>query len=378
MTIRLLPYPGRPATETYTWMRPLALSLLMLLADMLGGAWHPAQADMANKAFHVTGKALPDKKLTKARVGIMGHDDRRPLPPSLAPLQDRVGLLLYKRYDPQRKRWIVAGCTASCVAPHLLLTAAHCVMQVRDGKREGPVDLAHMIFILRPWDRHFRLRLLPRGKTAAERRALIRTGPGWRKGRVSHSLQDWAIIPLNETTPCPATLPVRPVRPDDPRILRKGRPLLAVGFQGEKLSQKDRRLYGAPCHATRQARFARRFKVLERRLGKRLLLHFCDLAKGASGGPLLVRIHGRPVIIGIISSTNLPKRQGRGNRGRRHKFSGLGAKINVATPATTFFQPLKEMIATYENGNARRLPPPPLEKRLLRDVEELIMRYGRF
>ncbi len=318
-----------------------------LLAGVLASFQCRALADAADKFFKSPPKA-EEKSLAKTRIGILGRDDRRLLPRALAPLQDRVGLLITRRYDKVRKRWHMSTCTASCVSRHVLLTAAHCIMPTRNSKSRGPVDFSRMVFLLRPWAGRHSIKLLPRGDTAKERKALIRTGPGWRKGMVSHSLEDWALIPLSDMTPCPATLRVHPVRADDPRIRKKRHALLVVGFQGDKLRHKDRRLYGSVCRATRAARYASRVRRLEQNLGHKLILHFCDLTKGSSGGPVFAKIRGRPVIIGVVSSTIRVHEGKRGGLFGKGGMSRQTERINVATPATVFYRPLKDMIRKYD------------------------------
>ncbi len=291
--------------------------------------------------------AFGDKAREMVRRAAVGKDERRLLPPELLRrFENSIGLLVSHRYNPRQHKWGSSSCTASCVAPHLLLTAAHCVMGIRGGRSmptEGRVDLGSTVFILRPWDRYRSIRLQLAGLGDAERRRLMRAGPGNVKFFDGNFANDWALLPLSPKTPCPEPLNVKPLPVNSPRITGRGRPLLNVAFQGDKLRKKDKRLYHSTCRATRDRKFVRSIRPLERRAGRRILLHYCDASKGASGSPIMLRRgKDRFSIVAIHTGVWGGRRQWRSRRtGRVVKRQWVG--IETGAPAENFYRALQEM-----------------------------------
>src|SRR5450631_4121824 len=86
-------------------------------------------------AFALTANAFPaaaaglvipghTPKTLLHRVAVFGPDDRKPLPQSYFRLGSKVGVL----HDPRTR----SVCTAFCVAPDVVATAAHCLYRTGD------------------------------------------------------------------------------------------------------------------------------------------------------------------------------------------------------------------------------------------------------
>ena len=357
----------------YRSVRSISLMLMLMLVLALGMAlafFRPAvakeHAPVPPPDADARYMALADKAREMVRRAAIGRDERKPLPPALLRrFENSVGLLVSRRYNPRKRKWGSASCTASCVAPHIILTAAHCVMGIRGGRSlpaEGRVDLGSTVFILRPWDRARSIRLQLAGLGDAERRRLLRAGPGNVKFFDGNFANDWALLPLSPRTPCPAPLNVKPVPVDSPRITGRGRPLLNVAFQGDKLRRKDRRLYHSTCRATRDRKFLRSIRRLERRAGRRILLHHCDASKGASGSPIMLRQgKDRFAIIAIHTGVWGGRRQWRSRRtGKVVKRQWVG--VETGAPAVNFHRALQELKRDLPGilASARRIDRIPL------------------
>ncbi|WP_406721317.1 trypsin-like serine protease [Thioclava litoralis] len=162
-------------------------------------------------------------------------------------------------------------CTASLVAPDLVLTAAHCLFDPRSG---GKVDITTARFRMG----------LREDRALVERQ--IRAGfphPQYRYqgpqafDRVTY---DMALLQLDR--------PVRisPVMPFDlGEAPRKGDPLRVVSYaEGrEALPSLQARCY-----------------VIQKNEGR--MITDCDVDHGASGAPVFVMKHGRPQIVGVVSA----------------------------------------------------------------------------
>ncbi len=285
-----------------------------------------------------------------ARADVIGRDDRKPLPPKLEQvLGNAIGLLVYRVRDgkgrlvPKK----VASCTATCVGRRTILTSAHCVMKVRGHSGFVP-DLGTMRFILWPGDRKrvmvFDLAGFP--SDAARRRFMV-AGPGNKKAFNGERSMDWALLPLEAGRACPARLRMAPVKARDKR-LRKGHPLMLVGFHGDLLKRGIRKLRYSVCQALAD-KYARRIARRERRrTGQSVLVHDCDATKGASGSPMLVRSKGKPLIAAVFSGSNKFGRVYRNRRTGKVVKRKILRRMNVAAPAENIIPALKRMKARRE------------------------------
>ncbi len=279
-----------------------------------------------------------------ARAEIIGRDDRKPLPPKLERLLgNAVGLLVYRVRDENGRP--VPGrysyCTATCVGRHAILTAAHCVMRIRRYRKYTP-DLGTMRFMLWPGDperrRVFDLAGFP---DDAERRRFMRAGPGPVTAFNGERPLDWALLPLEAGRACPARLRMAPVPMHDER-LRKGAPLMLVGFHGDLIRRGIRELRYTLCHALVDAHARKIMRKEKRRTGQSVLVHDCDATGGASGSPMLVRKRGQIHIAAVLSGHS---KFGRTRRNRKGQVTQrkIVRVVNVAAPAENIIPALKRM-----------------------------------
>ncbi len=200
------------------------------------------------------------------KIGIEGEDNR-------------------VRTDPKEWPWTAIGrlnrevgghCTATLIAPTLVLTAAHCLYNKDDGRWTIPMEV------------HF-VAGYDRGSFAAHARgkSFIRD-PDYNPKKatsLSEMSRDWAIVELDKP------LKVKPVplsaRSPDALFTRKPPiPVDALGYNGD-WSEILMRHKGCDLDG-----------VLAERS---LLIHRCDTTFGASGGPLLYWNGDAPEIVGVLS-----------------------------------------------------------------------------
>lgn len=282
-----------------------------------------------------------------AQAEIIGRDDRKGLPyDKEAQLEGAIGILTYRMRDGKGRLLKKAGfCTATCVGPNLVLTAAHCLMRVR-GIMPGTPDLGTMRFVLWPGDKTRQKVLDLAGfPVDGERRKLILAGPGNVKAFNGANAIDWALVPLAKTGRCPAYLRMRPMDVSH-RRLRHGRPLMLLGYHGDLVKRGIMHLRYSLCHV-RADKFARKIMRRElRRAGKPVLLHDCDATKGASGSPMLARSRdGKIRIVAVVSGEKKLVRSWRNRKTGKIEKRRLLRAVNAAAPVENIIPYLKRLKA---------------------------------
>lgn len=207
------------------------------------------------------------------RVAVFGEDDRQLLPQHLSDLQDSVGLLFN-----QRARRV---CTAFCVAPDVIATAAHCLHR---SPAEAALQLADFRFSTRFEARKGAVRLAGSASSRVEQYVLAGTSALHVKPPIE-ATKDWAVVRL-ERAACKRPLPVRAVPTD--QILQDAEQGLVFQVAYHRDFEPWRLAWSQPCRVRRSfagvdwAVIAGDFVD-----PANLLLHTCDTGGASSGSPLL-------------------------------------------------------------------------------------------
>lgn len=231
--------------------------LALLLAPAPGGRGEPVQLD-----------------------GIIGEDGRVRIR-RMAPPWTAIGRL---------NRRFGGFCTGALVAADLVLTAAHCLYNVRAGRWPAPPTF------------HF-VAGYSRGRHAADAPgiAVRSAGIALLDGNLpDHIGSDWVYLRLARPLAGSGGIAPFPLY-RGPLAPMVGRPLMLAGYHQD---------------AAHILSVERGCSIVEVFGGGRTFMHSCDSTRGASGAPLLLEVEGRLEIVGITVAVG--RREGR--------FFGIGVR----------------------------------------------------
>jgi protease YdgD len=249
----------------------LALSPLAAAAAQLPGRPQPA---------HTRALLQP--------VAVFGADERAPVPQSLRSVAGKIGVL----YDRRSQ----SVCTAFCVAPDAVATAAHCLYRTAG---ETPMRLTDLS--MRLHGTQVTTGIAGADKGAPE--ANVISGSTHLSVRPPiDATRDWALVRLAEPL-CKAgafKISARSVK-DVMQLAATGR-VYNVAYHRDL--PKWQPMLGRPCRVKRNFADAP-WSTIRRDFSNpgQLLLHTCDTGGASSGSPLLVDGADGPEVVGINVGT---------------------------------------------------------------------------
>lgn len=269
------------------WRRRAICGLLALLLGLLS-------AEIAAAAGLPRGDGAAATSLVQP-VAVFGRDDRTTLPQRLAGVASRIGVLFN---NPAR-----TVCSAFCVAPGVIATAAHCVsVSSPQGARLRAADF----FFARAYDRerdYARIEGFAFGSAAQH----IYTGDFRLHVRPPiDAARDWALVRL-ERPVCDGGLPVRPASSDNILAMAAAGRLFSVSYHRDLPSWRP--TYAGPCHAARDFDASKWEAIApDFESPDEIILHTCDTGGASSGSPILAETPEGPVVVAINVGTYVQSR----------------------------------------------------------------------
>ena len=287
-------------------------------------------------------------------VAVFGPDDRIALPAALRPLRDRLGVLFNIR---QR-----TVCSAFCVAPDMIGTAAHCLYKT---KGEKPARLADFWFA-RNYDTmrdYARIAGFDTGGGAqnviAGSFALSTTPP-------IDATKDWAFIRL-ATAVCSKGVFEIEARPVE-TIIQDAKAGKIYQLSYHKDFKQWQPAYSRPCAVDRSFPKAPWQTIsADFDAPEHLVLHTCDTGGASSGSPLLLDTPKGPKVVAINVGTYVQSRAVLHEAPATEK-GPVDAVANTAVSAFAFERQLR----TFRS--ARIL----ITARQVRDLQDLLRKANLF
>lgn len=257
-------------------------------------------------------------KFPVQNVNVLGKDTRTGIPFKYRSLRGGMGLL----HKPNSK----FSCSAFCVAPDVIATAAHCVLSGKKGKKRPEVSKIYF-YPYKPRRGRFGRRSIAIGQNDLVPRNMFSDAPFYRKFRTSikNFKYDWALLKLRSRTCDGHSLVVKSAYRSTLHKASKTGRIFQIAFHGDK--GKMRLLYySGVCRLRIRSGYSRAPKVLK---------HDCDTANGSSGSPIFMQTSAGPVVIGINTGSITTRKVLRRN-GRIVKRFKKKSVINTAVNARVF------------------------------------------
>lgn len=236
------------------------------------------------------GLSRPGTGAIAERVAVFGADDRVLMPSAMRPLQERVGLLFNARTR--------AVCTAFCVAPDVIVSAAHCL---HGAAGEAPPRMSDFMFAPNFEQRRPHTRIAGAASGRAEQFVLAGAASLSVRPPIDAS-RDWALVRLEHNACSRGVFAVRAVPTEQ---------ILADAAQGNVFQvayhrdfQPWRLAYSKPC-AVRRSFEGSDWNAIAQDFADpgNILLHHCDTGGASSGSPLLRNGPEGPEVVGINIGT---------------------------------------------------------------------------
>lgn len=229
-------------------------------------------------------------------VAVFGNDDRIALPERLATTASRIGVLFN---NPAR-----SVCSAFCVGPAMIATAAHCVAVTSpQGSRMRPADF----LFARAYDRERDYARIEGYSTNSAAQHIL-TGEFRLNVRPPiDAARDWALVRLDRPICRNGGLPVQPATSVDILSMAQAGRLFNIAYHRDLPTWTP--TYSGPCHAGRDfgasewSTIAPDFESPDQ-----IILHTCDTGGASSGSPILAEGPQGPVVVAINVGTYVQSR----------------------------------------------------------------------
>ncbi len=257
----------------------LAVAILYVISST-----YVAHAGAPGGVGRPAGDALP---LTP--VAVFGTDDRVDVPRRYQGAAERIGLFFS---NPAR-----TVCTAFCVAPNVIATAAHCLAEP-GGK---PARIGEFMFA-RGYDRRREFTRIEGFTTGSTPQSVMSGQFHHRVKPPIDATHDWALVRLSRNA-CPdGGFTVTPMSVDDLIVASQNQRIFQISYHRDWTQW--RAAYSSPCQVQRSFNGIKWSTIEPDFLdADKMILHQCDTGGASSGSPLLIEGREGFTVVGINVGT---------------------------------------------------------------------------
>ena len=240
--------------------------------------------------------AAPHSHALAQKIAVFGTDDRSVPPNQYAPIKNLIGLV----YNTQAK----TVCTAFCLGPRLVATAAHCVFKI-SGADKLPKLSDFVVAMPRAQDRE----MSPiNGATLGAAQQNVISGANEIRVRPPiDAASDWALLRLAAPI-CEGAFQVKALSPEELSQKARAGQVFMLSYHRD---YPDWRLaYSKPCEVEQDFKGSPKWADIKRDFSRPdlLILHRCDTGGASSGGPILVEDKDGLFVAGINVGTYVQSR----------------------------------------------------------------------
>lgn len=226
---------------------------------------------------------------TVERIAVFGSDDRSAVPARYSHAADKIGL-----FFSNRSRTV---CSAFCVAPAIVATAAHCLAQPGGS----PARLDDFMFA-RGYDRMRDYARIEGHATGSSAQSVVIGDFQHRVRPPIDAANDWALVRLNRPICQGGGLAVTPMT--SAQVLAEAHAGRIFQLSYHRDWTQWRLAYSKPCGVARDFKAAPWASIAPDFLNAdQMLLHHCDTGGASSGSPLLIDRGGLVSVVGINVGT---------------------------------------------------------------------------
>ncbi|KAB2851586.1 MAG: trypsin-like serine protease [Hyphomicrobiaceae bacterium] len=230
------------------------------------------------------------------RVAVFGTDDRTVPPSQYAAIKNQIGLV----YNTQAK----TVCTAFCLGPKLVATAAHCVFKI-SGADKLPKLSDFVVAMPRAVDRE--MSPISGATLGSAQQNVISGANEIRVKPPIDAASDWALLRLANPI-CEGAFEVKALPAEE--LVQKARAGQVFMLSYHRDYPDWRLAYSKPCEVEQDYKGSPKWTEIKRDFSRSdlLILHRCDTGGASSGGPILVEGKDGVFVAGINVGTYVQSR----------------------------------------------------------------------
>lgn len=291
---------------------PSALIAGAMLAGQLGSAnAHPGFSIEASR--HSTRLARP--------IAVFGPDQRAPLPANLLPMREKLGVL----FNVMQR----TVCTAFCVAPSIIGTAAHCLYKTNGEKAPRLADF----WFARNYDAVRDYARVAGYRTGASAQSVIAGSSSLSTTPPIAATKDWAFIRLSSSVCSKGVFDMEAIPVEQIIEASKAGRVFQISYHKDYKQWQP--AFSKPCAFGRSFENAPWSIIAADFTGPEdLLLHRCGTGGASSGSPLLLDTPQGIKVIGINVGTYVQSRTVLRDERTTERTAGIAlANTGVASAA---------------------------------------------